>query len=154
MRPTQLQPTRWHGNALPWYEANPARLLLEKRAMETHFPNFQLVRERDRLVWRGTLQSNGGKRYTIALYYPDNFPSAPPDVFPIDPVVALWRELPGGTLKHQYSDGRLCLYYPGDRTFGQNTTAATVVAVAAFWFFAYESWLASGKTEWIGYEMD
>lgn len=149
---SQLQRVRWH--APTWYEVNPARLLLEKKAMETRFPQFQLVRDGAQLVWIGTLKSNRGNPYEIALYYPNHFPASPPSVFPINPAITVWKDEQTGSLKHQYSDGHLCLYYPGDRTFAQNTTAATVIAVAAAWFFAYESWLESGKTVWPGIEAD
>lgn len=152
MKQTELRPMRWHSQPR-WFEQNPARLVLEKRAME-RFPGFQLVRDNSQLVWVGTLETNRGNRYEIALYYPDNFPDEPPKVYPINPAVTVWKDEEAGRLKHQYNDGHLCLYYPGDRTFASQTTAATVVAVAAAWFFAYESWLESGKTHWPGIEAD
>ncbi|EFO81188.1 hypothetical protein OSCT_0922 [Oscillochloris trichoides DG-6] len=148
---TTLRPMRWHAT---WYDQNPARLILEKRAMESRFPRFQLFNDGGQLVWTGKLESNRGNTYEIALYYPESFPNEPPLVFPINPVITVYKDEVAGRLKHQYNDGHLCLYYPGDRTFAANTTAATVVAVAAAWFFAYESWLESGKTEWPGIEAD
>ncbi len=152
MQETQLHPTRWYNT--PWYQSNPARLVVERQAMEARFPQFQLVRDGEQLVWLGTLTTNRGNVYEIALYYPDDFPAAPPKVYPISPAITVWKDEKAGYLKHQYNDGHLCLYEPSDRTFGQNTTAATVVAVAAAWFFAYESWLESGKTVWPGIEAD
>lgn len=150
---TLLHPVRWHSSA-PWYQTNPARLVIERTAMEHRFPQFQLVRDGEILVWIGTLRSNRGNTYEIALYYPNDFPASVPNVFPIDPPITVWKDQKAGHLKHQYNDGHLCLYEPNDRTFGQNTTAATVIAVAAAWFFAYESWLESGKKEWPGIEAD
>jgi hypothetical protein len=152
MQKTHLQPSRW--NSQPWYEANSGRLVLERQAMTERFPFFQLVRDGNQLVWVGTIQSNRGNRYEIALYYPDNFPTDAPKVYPINPALTVWKDPQAGYLKHQYADGHLCLYYPGDRTFAQGTTAATVIAVAAAWFFAYESWLESGKQHWPGIEAD
>lgn len=150
----QSPAARSHG--APWFETNQARVLLEQKAMEMRFPQFRLMRDNKehKLLWRGTLDSNGGNHYEIALIYPDDFPHKPPDVYPVDPVITVWKDEETGRLKHQYNDGRLCLYYPGDRTFAQNTTAATVVAVAAAWFFSYERWLESGKTDWPGIEVD
>jgi hypothetical protein len=152
MRPTRLRSARWHNR--PWYELNPARLVLERQAMQMRFPQFQLMRDGDQLVWVGTLETNRGNKYEIAFYYPDDFPASPPKVFPISPPITVWKDEQVGQLKHQYNDGHLCLYFPGDRTFAENTTAATVVAVAAAWFFSYESWLESGKTFWPGIEAD
>ena len=153
MKQTILRPMCWRGEP-PWYELNSARLVLEKKAMETRFPGFQLVRDANQLVWLGTLESNWGNRYEIALYYPDNFPNEPPKVYPINPAVTVWKDEQAGRLKHQYNDGHLCLHFPSDRSFVPNTTAATVIAVAAAWFFAYESWIESGKTLCPGIEAD
>ena len=142
-RQTTLGPTCWHG-AL-WYEINPARLVLEKEAMEMRFPAFRMVRDKHQLAWVGTLETNRRNiNYKIAIYYPDNFPELPPRVFPIEPPIT--------DLQHQYADGSLCLFHPNDRFFEANTTAVTVLAAAAAWFFAYETWQASGKAEWIGRE--
>jgi hypothetical protein len=152
MQQTRLQPTRWYNR--PWYESNPARLVLERQAMQMRFPQFQLMRDGDQLVWVGTLETNRENKYEIAFYYPDDFPASPPKVFPINPPITVWKDEQVGRLKHQYNDGHLCLYFPGDRTFAENTTAATVVAVAAAWFFSYESWLESGKSIWPGIEAD
>lgn len=135
-----------------WYQHNPARLILEKEAMSRRFPQFSLVLQGTKLYWTGALTSNEGNHYEIALEYPDNFPDAPPKIFPIEPEIAIWKD--DNMLKHQYRDGSLCLFHPDDRFFEPNTTAVTVIAAAATWLFAYEHWLASGKTEWLGKEAD
>ncbi|NJL54012.1 hypothetical protein HC928_01825 [bacterium] len=137
-----------------WYQSDPARLIIEKRAMEARFPQFRLIQDGQKLTWIGKLESNRDNTYEIAVVYPDNFPIKPPDVYPIDPIITVWKDAQAGHLKHQYNDGKLCLYFPGDGSFSDKTTAATVVAVAAAWFFAYEAWLASGKREWPGIEAD
>ena len=137
-----------------WYEHDPIRLAVEKKAMERRYPQFKLLKLSDgRLAWVGTLTSNTEERYKICVRYPYDFPNSPPKVFPIDPAIEV-VDAGGRRLMHQWSDGHLCLYYPADRTFGSNSTAATVVTVAAAWFFAYESWLRSGKLEWPGIEAD
>jgi hypothetical protein len=141
----------WHSS---WYESNPARLLLEKQAMATRFPKFTLRKLDDgRLAWLGTVETNRSSRYEIVVVYPHNFPREVPLVFPIEPPIKVWDEKQFRQ-RHQYPDGHLCLYYPSDRSFDSNATAATVVAVAAAWFFAYESWLESGKRHWPGPEAD
>ena len=144
--------TQQQHDSRPWYETNPARLIKEQRIMETRFPQFQLVRDDRQLVWVGTIETNRGNRYEIALYYPDDFPARPPKVYPINPPISSWEDRTAGRLKHQWNDGSLCLDYPSDKTLNVNATAATVIAMAAAWFFAYETWIESGQTEWPGIE--
>jgi len=137
-----------------WYEHDPVRLVVERQAMQSRYPRFVMRKLRDgKLAWHGTLISNSGTAYEIAVIYPDNFPNSPPNVFPVEPVLEV-VDVDGQRYKHQYSDGHLCLYYPSDRTFGTAATAATVVAVAAVWFWCYEYWLQSGKQVWPGKEAD
>lgn len=133
-----------------WYERNPARLVQEQKAMERRFPGFKLHRDGTKLVWVGILTTNRNERYELAVEYPDNFPDQEPKVFPIEPTIAIWRD--DNMLQHQYNDGSLCLFHPNDRFWEANTTAATVVATAAAWLFAYEEWLESGKQAWPGVE--
>jgi len=148
---TRITPQVWCAN---WYETAPDRLLIEKEAMRKRFPGFELVKmDDDNLVWLGTLTSNSNNQYEIAVIYPRNFPNSAPLVYPVNPRIEVWDEK-SFRVRHQYSDGHLCLYYPGDRTFHNNTTAAVVIGVAAAWFFAYEYWLDSGKREWPGPEAD
>jgi hypothetical protein len=135
----------------PWYEKDTGRLIIEKEAMGDRFPGFTMVNMDDKsLAWRGTVKPID-TLYEILVIYPDNFPDSAPLVYPINPVVEV-VDKGGHRLRHQYLDGHLCLYYPGDRSFHRNTTAAVVVAVASAWFFAYECWLASGKEDWPGPE--
>jgi hypothetical protein len=136
----------------PWYLVNPARLIKEKKMMENRFPHFQLVRDGVHLVWIGTIDSIRGNHYEIALYYPNDFPEQPPKVYPINPPISSWEDREAGRLKHQWNDGSLCLDYPSDKTFNLNATAATVIAMASAWFFAYETWIESNQTEWPGVE--
>lgn len=138
-------------NKTLWYIENPARLILERRAMTERFPPFELRCDGSSLFWIGTLTSNLGNSYEIAVIYPDDFPTTPPKVYPLDPPIYLVDE-PTGWLKHQFRDGSLCLFHPADRFFEKNTTAATVVALAAAWIFAYEQWRTSGV--WAGDEAD
>lgn len=145
---TVLQPSRW---ALHWYERDKARFVLEQRVMVQKFPQFRLFRQDDALCWLGQLTTNRGNGYELLVRYPDEFPYKAPLVYPYNPVLKVTDPLTGKP-KHQYPDGRLCLYFPGDETFSPNTTAASVVAVAAAWLFAYELWLEAGCLEWPGPE--
>lgn len=151
MRTTQLNATCWH---LEWFERMPERLVLEQQVMQDRFPQFQLLRDGLMLYWIGKLTTNRGNVYQLVVKYLPSFPNDPPQAYPIDPAIAVYKSGWSGALKHQYADGRLCLYYPADRTLTRETTAATVVAMAAAWLFAYESWLQSGKTDWPGNEYD
>lgn len=136
---------------MSWFNLDPERLLIEQEAMAQKFPQFQMLRlEDDNLGWLGTLTTNRENSYTLLVEYPAAFPDKPPTVKPVEPdFLALDTE---GKLKHQYPDGKLCLFYPGDRTFSRRTTAAAVIAVTAAWLFAYESWLETGA--WPGKEID
>lgn len=148
-RLTKLKPTRWYA---AWYELDSARLMVEQQAMQMKFPQFQLYQTNGVLWWRGTLTTNRNNRYVIGVIYPPQFPYKAPQVYPHDPAIQVNDVNNPGRYKHQYPDGHLCLYYPGDGTFSPNTTAATVVAVSAAWFFAYESWIESGYRDWPGQE--
>ncbi len=145
----RLRPTRWYA---PWFEVNRARLLQERQVMAEKFPQFQLFLNGEVLSWVGDLTSNRGNRYVVQVVYPAQFPYKAPLVYPQDPVIQVNDMQNPGRYKHQYPDGHLCLYYPGDGTFSPNTTAASVVAVTAAWFFAYESWVESGYRSWPGQE--
>ncbi|MBN9392348.1 MAG: hypothetical protein J0I20_30200 [Chloroflexi bacterium] len=136
---------------MAWYEYDPQRLLIERKAMALKFPQFQLLKREDAFCWLGTPESNRGNKYEILVEYPEHFPNMAPSVFPVTPGVNS-TDLTD-QLKHHYPNGKLCLYYPGDRTFSNDTTAATVVVTAA-WFFPYEAWLESGKRVWPGQELD
>ncbi|MCX6021104.1 MAG: hypothetical protein NTZ05_05140 [Chloroflexi bacterium] len=138
-----------------WW-TNPAgqqRLLVEQQAMSERFPHFRLRDMGDFLGWSGTLTTPRGTVYRVLVQYPPSFPDAPPVVFPVEPAVEAVDD-DGVNLVHQYGDGHLCLYFPGDHTFHDKSTAVTVVAVAAAWFFAYEEWLASGRRHWPGAAAD
>jgi ubiquitin-protein ligase len=136
-----------------WWQSDSghARLVIEQKAMMERLPHFRLFKlDDDRMAWSGTLtapprtDTATGNTYEVLLVYPPSFPNQPPSVTPIDPVLEV-ADADGVRLIHQYNDGHMCLYYPNDRTFTPNTTAATVLAVAAAWLFAYEEWQASGR---------
>ncbi len=148
---SQLKPTRWQAD---WHELDPRRLVFERNMMTEKFPSFRMHRLQDgRLAWSGTLESNRGNQYQILLVYPEQFPWKPPMVYPVNPPIRA-VEQEGNKFKHQYPDGHLCLYFPADRDFDVKTSAATVVAVTAAWFFAYECWLESDRKQWPGPEID
>lgn len=123
---TRLKPTRWFG----WYHSNHKRLLAERNAMMTRFPDFNLVETSKGLTWTGYLKPKGLYSYRIALIYPEDFPYSPPNVWIIEPKIK--------SPKHQRFDGHLCLLYTSDDTWQTNTTAVTIVAMTATWIWCYE----------------
>jgi hypothetical protein len=149
---TVIKAQRWFSSR--WYDADPARLVLEQRIMKERFPQFDLRRDGDTLMWVGALETNRyNRRYELVICYPDAFPNEPPQVFPVNPAITVWKDEKHAMLKHQYNDGSLCLFNPNDRTYdSKTTTAATLVAITAYWLFAYEHYLETGK--WVGLESD
>lgn len=135
-----------------WFELWPERLLLEKQLMEAKFPQFELIYRDGMMRWIGELETNRNNTYLLEIRYPDEFPYKAPLVYPIDPIVEAYIDDTSDRYKHQYPDTRLCLFYPGDKTFSPETSATDVVAVAAAWLFSYETWLESGRTYWPGQE--
>ena len=131
-----------------------SRLEIERRAMGQMFPQFNLFRTSQGYCWIGTLETDRNNHYEVQIEYPPTFPHEAPTVKPINPVVIAQDR--AGELMHQYPNGKLCLFYPGDRTLNVNTTAAQVVAMAATWFFAYECWVEAGKERaaWPGPSME
>ena len=69
---THLTSQNWHAR---WYEVDPDRLMIEKEAMRTRFPGFDLTTMDDgKLAWRGVLTTNTENKYEIAVIYPHDFP--------------------------------------------------------------------------------
>jgi len=128
-----------------WYNINRVRLVQEGAAMKDRFPQFKLKRlEAGQLVWHGTLRSNNRNEYQIAIRYPSDFPDSAPKAFMVKPAIF--------GVPHMWQDGSLCMFAPFDRSWETRSTAATVVAWAAVWIFAFEIWKNTGK--WPGRSVD
>jgi ubiquitin-protein ligase len=115
-----------------WYDSNIGRLVAEQKAMSERFPGFELRKIGNDLAWLGTVKPKGlnGKAYQIAIQYPLDYPYNPPMAFVIEP------ELKNSI--HMYSNGSLCLMFPGDHTYTEKTTAVQAVAMATTWLWCYE----------------
>jgi len=98
---------------MAWYDYNPQRVLQEQQIMTQKFPQFQMLMVDKQLAWIGSLETNRNNTYSIVVKYPDEFPNKEPLVYPIEPIIEAQEA--SGKYKHQYPDGRLCLYYPGSR---------------------------------------
>ena len=119
-----------------WFEKSPERLGAEKAAVDQRFPGFQFRRLGDgNLCLKGKLRTLSGATYDVALVYRPNHPQTAPKVYTIP-------RLEG---PHQYSDGSLCLWGSGDRVWSSTSTAPVVLALAALWLHAHESWRKTGR---------
>jgi hypothetical protein len=121
--------------------------------MEQSFPGFELKKLDDRLGWYGTLTSNRGNEYSVAVVYPKRYPNPDeaPKAYITDPEI--------DPPKHAYKGGdgpdRLCLFSQfdsQDRSWREGSTASVVVSWVATWIFAYEHYLETGH--WPGPEAD
>lgn len=140
---TMLKPNRWYGY---WYQDQPGRLVAEDDTVRSRFPQFKLQKLNGKLAWVGKLVSNRGRNYEVAVVYPNDFPLQPPEAYVLRPKIKARKT------RHMYLNGKLCLFYPKDRSYSGNTTAATVIAWASAWIFSYEDWLETGV--WPGKEAD
>lgn len=139
---TLLKPNRWYA----WYDDQPTRLIAEDDTVRSRFPQFRLKKMGDKLAWVGTLVTNRGRDYEVAVVYPDSFPAEPPEAYILHPKIKPRKA------KHMYANGKLCLFHPRDHSYSGNTTAATVIAWTAAWLFSYEDWRETGV--WPGKEAD
>ena len=124
------------------------RLMNESSLMERRFPQFAFFQgdgsysfaPRGTFFWGGTLTTNFGTEYSLAVVYPPNYPHGQ--------IKAYVNELRGVSTPHKYVDGHLCLYSNdhggGGEGVGDETTAATITAWAAAWLNAWEVYKRSG----------
>jgi len=136
-----------------WYDRMPGRLEEEKTVMHDRFaatnPSLGWVEDdvRDEyLGWDLTITSESGVQYTVLIVYPDNYPTAAPEPYILEPNIE-----PDET-KHMYADGTLCLFHRDDRAWEYESTAATMTAWVGAWITAYENWVTTGY--WPGNEKE
>lgn len=130
---------------MQWYERDHKRVMMEVRSVKERYPQFELRRLGDgSLSWHGYLQTSSmadtlGKRYQVLIVYPPSFPSQPPSSY----VTGISGE---ESTPHQFSDGRLCLFYPDDpKQWTSSSTAVVVITWTAGWLHAYEVWKKTGS---------
>jgi len=107
----------------------------QKYSMEQSFPNFKYFRKNGVVGWIGKLQpTDKSAIYTVEiLYHPRH-----PRVYIRHPEVL--KKAP-----HRYEDGRLCLYYPKDKSYTEKSIIAeTIVPWTTLWLYYYEAWLEEG----------
>ena len=124
----------------------------EASIMARKFPQFELFQgnsglpfaQRGELFWGGSLETNFGASYSVAVVYPLNYPNGS--------IKAYVKELMEKSTPHRYLDGHLCLYSNdhegGGEGLGLETTAATVLGWSAAWLNAWEVYKRTG--DWPG----
>lgn len=130
---------RWSGSGdgrevTTWYQRDPRRLEKEVELM-SQFTHAALRQTCSGLVWVEGLQSLAGRRYELAIAYPERFPFERPKAFVMTPSVT--------GAPHRLVDGSLCLF-PDPLATDIRCTAMVVRNRAVAWFLAYEIWLRNG----------
>lgn len=111
------------------------------------FPESKLTTNRNKLIWRGTLQPTPlSESYDIKLEYNVGYH---PNVFVENKKLELY---PGKkNLPHVYSTEKqwLCIYYrKANEWTSQQLIAYTIIPWISEWLYFYEFWLATGN--WYG----
>jgi hypothetical protein len=116
------------------------RMHREQALLKTHFPEFQLVRERSaqNYVAQGVLSTHVNL-YAVRVRAPLNYPYVMPDIIPV-----AWK----ATGPHTYSSGNLCVMQADQ--WRNSYSLALLVAKAAIWVNKYELYQETG--EWPGNE--
>lgn len=109
------------------------------------YPEWKLLRKHTGFIARGRIQPTAlSAKYNVEIRYSE--PNAP-KVRILHPKLLSVEE--GGKIKHTYSDGSLCLYYPPNREWtSAHLIADTFVDWTSLWLYHYEIWHATG--EWLG----
>jgi hypothetical protein len=115
------------------------KILIERSLGECFKCNVHL----DRLKCTGTLKpTDDCREFKLKVVY--DFKS-PPAVYVISPKIE--------KIKHMYSDGRLCLYYPKESPWDYRMNVSeTIIPWTVHWIIYYEAWLNTGI--WYGPESD
>ena len=120
------------------------RLVLEHQAMLERWPRARWCRNAagTDFWWEFTIKGEAGDM-RIKVEYPSNYPAAPPTIQVLD-------SLPSG-VPHLLGGQHLCWIYPGEKRRSTNMwkpsqdTAATAIAAACRWYYAFVVWLALGE---------
>lgn len=119
----------------------PLNIAIQDAGVAARFPAFRFWREGATGVWRGTLQPQAlSPAYTVEVRYNPGVRRGP-SVKVLSPPIA--KGAP-----HLYQGGRLCLFWPRERSWRpEDLIAETVLPWTALWLLNYELWLDTG--EWL-----
>lgn len=107
-------------------------------ALRGCFPNSEVVLDRRRLTWRGSIQPTAASRqYLVEIVYELGWY---PAVRIVEPALDCWK---GESTPHIYDNGCLCLHLPGEWRSGM-LIARSTVAWTSEWLLNYEIWLGTG----------
>lgn len=124
------------------FDEPPRSLSMQSVILLTTNPQFALIEQGRRYVWRGTLQpSPMSSTYLVRIAYDG---ASRPVVEVLDPLLRPRGRQP---IPHRFSDGSLCLYTPGGWRPSESI-AATIIPWAAEWLLYYEAWQVTGQ--WLG----
>ena len=114
-------------------------------AFRQKFPEWEVVWKQHGFEAKGYLRPSPlSESYHICITY---YQGKAPKVTVISPQLRPREK--GGEIKHTYSDGSLCLYYPKAREWTPaQLISNTLVEWAALWLYHYETWHAIG--DWLG----
>lgn len=117
--------------------------LLQREAMKSRFPNFKFQKDGETLVFTGDLLIKPELPiYNVTI---KSLKGYTPKVYVNSP--QLVADAP-----HTYSDGHLCLYYPGNFHWRQGMLiAGKIMQWTISWIYLYEAWLETGT--WFGPEV-
>jgi hypothetical protein len=126
--------------SMTWYEDNPRRLLIEKRALEQSFPQFYFFRSGSALGVRGYLSTSRGGFYSLEILYPSSFPYGAPEVYVLSPSIS--------DALHKFDGNQICVHY---NEWRPQYTITVMIGWAAHWLHSYEIWKSTGR--WPGREI-
>jgi ubiquitin-protein ligase len=125
---------------MTWYENNPRRLLIEKKALEQSFPQFQFFKYGSELGVRGYLSTSRGGSYSLEIWYPNGFPNEAPRAYVLSPPIL--------DAPHKFGTSQICVHY---NEWRPQYTVAVMIGWAAHWLHSYEIWKSTGR--WPGREI-
>lgn len=110
-----------------------------------NLPDWQAQPLPNAFIAKGVIQPTPlSDCYTVRLKYKQNCP----------PVITVLNNKlkprePNGKIKHTYSDGSLCLYYPKAKEWtSRDFISEKIVPWISVWLYYYEIWFSTGK--WLG----
>lgn len=136
-----------------WTESQRIRLAMEKQAVEHFFPTFEVKNPTNNTYWIGTLVTNVGKKYTIRMDIPHQYPEQPPNVYIISPsplftydgtnLLALGTSHEMHTFSSANSYVMMCLYRSD--CWSAEYTLIACLKKARLWLEAYDTHLETGE---------
>jgi hypothetical protein len=126
-------------NLIPISQKSTFELLnLERHLLQKHYAFLKVKISGTNLVVEGTCQPT---EHSIIYQYRIGYtPGKQPKVYITEPEIAYNSEI------HMYGDKRLCLYYPGDFSFTENSHLFnTVIPWTHEWFVFYELFQITGR---------